>query len=523
MNYVPNLARKSEQVPFMSEGLGDVNLFVFLWLVSLNKLRVDWESGDYMKKKEVISKKEYQDKKEKIGIELGKLQRACRERHIPVLILLEGNGEQAKEQLLKNIVAFMDPRSFRVISFAEQTKEEKQKPYVWKFWQRLPKKGEVYIYTESWYEKLFQKYEKKKSRKDILAFTQRIAALETELMNEGVLLLKFYANKSCIKTREEKKTMMLWEMIRKNTLCFRSGFYTIENADIKEGSLAFLALVEKTMKEELLRREKIEEQRQMEEKKERLGENITVAGCRMICENKLLDQIDLNKNVSQKNYKKQIKVYQKRLELLQEKMRKKKKAMAIVFEGWDAAGKGGAIKRVTKGLDPRKYQVVPTSAPNELEKAYPYLWRFWRNTPDKGEIVIFDRSWYGRVMVEPIEGFCTQEDLRRAYGEINQMEADWKEADILVVKFWLHIDKEEQKKRFLARQNNPEKQWKLTDEDWRNREKWDLYENMVNTMLLRTSTINAPWIIVEANSKYYARLKILENILYYLEQYLLEE
>ena len=469
-----------------------------------------------------MSKKEYQEKKEKIGIELGKLQRACKEKNIPVLILLEGNGEYAKERLLKNVVTFMDPRSFRVISFEKQTKEEKQKPFLWKFWQRLPKKGEIYIYTESWYEKLFYKYKKKKNKKDILNFTQRIISLEKELSNEGVILLKFYAKKSYIKTAEEKKVTMLWEKIKKNNQCFRNGFYTVEKADTKEGSLTFLCLLEQTIREEMIRREKIEAKKKVAGNKG-IEENETTVFCQMKCTDGLLEQVDLNKDVSKKYYKKQIKVYQKRLELLQKKMGKRKKALVVVFEGWDAAGKGGAIKRVAKGLDPRKYQVIPTSAPNELEKAYPHLWRFWKSVPNKGEISIFDRSWYGRVMVEPIEGFCSLEELQRAYGEINQMEAEWKESGILVLKFWLHIDKDEQEKRFLARRNNPEKQWKLTDEDWRNREKWELYENMVNTMLLRTSTLNAPWIIVEANSKYYARLKIMENILYYLEQYLLEE
>lgn len=473
-----------------------------------------------MKKKGVMSKKQYQEKREKIGIELGKLQRACREKNIPVLILIEGNGEKAKECLLKNIVAFMDPRGFRVISFSEQTKEEKQKPYVWKFWQKVPKKGEICIYTESWYEKLYHKFEKKKSRKNILDFTQKIVMLEKELTNEGILLLKFFARERNLKTRNEKKTAIIWENVKKQTQYFENFFYTIENTDTKEGRLVFLELVKRKIEEELLRRTSMEEQREHGKENEK---NATETICQVKCENRTLDLVDLNKDVSEKYYKKQINVYQKRLELLQEKMGKKKKAMALVFEGWDAAGKGGAIKRVTKGLDPRKYQVIPISAPNELEKAYPYLWRFWRNVPNKGEICIFDRSWYGRVMVEPIEGFCNLEELQRAYGEINQMEADWKESGILVLKFWLHIDKEEQKKRFLARQNNPEKQWKLTDEDWRNREKWELYENMVNTMLLRTSTMNAPWIIVEANSKKYARLKILENIIYQLEQYLLEE
>lgn len=459
------------------------------------------------------SKKEYQKQRDQLGMELGRLQRAFREKGIPVVIVLEGSSEKARDRLLKSIVMYMDPRSFRVISFAKRTKGEKQKPYIWRFWQRLPKKGEICIYAESWYEKLYRMYEKKK-RAQITVFTQRIVALEQEWEQEGILLLKFYADDDNMKAKGEKRRVEIWEQIKRNAESMQNRFYTVKRADTWEGSLSFLSMVQKALKEELSKRTMEVDIRE---------KNMVAADDQVECSKNLLAKVDLEKDINRKYYKKQMNGYQKRLAMLQEKMEKKKKAMVIVLEGWDAAGKGGAIKRITKGLDPRKYQVIPTGAPNELEKSYPYLWRFWRNVPNMGEIIIFDRSWYGRVMVEPIEGFCSPEDLQRAYGEINQMEADWQEAGILVLKFWLHIDKEEQEKRFLARQKNPEKQWKLTSEDWRNRGKWDIYEKMVNTMLARTSTVRAPWIIVEANSKYYARLKIMENILYHLEQHLLED
>ena len=188
------------------------------------------------------------------------------------------------------------------------------------------------------------------------------------------------------------------------------------------------------------------------------------------------------------------------------------------FEGWDAAGKGGAIKRLTEKMDARGYVVNPTAAPNDLEKAHHYLWRFWKNMPKDGHIAIFDRTWYGRVMVERIEGFCTQEEWKRAYKEINDMEKDLADAGAVVLKFWMQIDKKEQEKRFRQRQENPEKQWKITEEDWRNREKWEQYEEAVNEMLIRTSTEYAPWIVVEGNDKYYARLKVLETVIDALEK-----
>ena len=186
--------------------------------------------------------------------------------------------------------------------------------------------------------------------------------------------------------------------------------------------------------------------------------------------------------------------------------------MILGFEGWDAAGKGGAIKRLTSHLDPRGYKVCPTASPNDVEKSHHYLWRFWNHVPKAGHIAIFDRTWYGRVMVERIEGFCSEEDWHHAYREINEMEAHFAHSGALVLKFWLQIDKDEQERRFNDRMKNPEKRWKITDEDWRNREKWDAYVLAVNEMLEKTSTKDAPWIVVEGNSKWYARIKVLETV-----------
>ena len=190
----------------------------------------------------------------------------------------------------------------------------------------------------------------------------------------------------------------------------------------------------------------------------------------------------------------------------------------MAFEGWDAGGKGGAIKRLTEKMDPRGYAVVPTASPNDIEKAHHYLWRFWNEFPKDGHIAIFDRTWYGRVMVERIEGFATEDEWTRAYKEMNDMELQLAHNGTVILKFWLHIDPDEQERRFNDRMANPEKQWKITDEDWRNRAKWHEYEIAVDDMLLKTSTSYAPWIVVEANSKYYARIKVLETVVHALEE-----
>ena len=231
-----------------------------------------------------------------------------------------------------------------------------------------------------------------------------------------------------------------------------------------------------------------------------------------------LSKVDLSLKYDKPEYEKKLKKLQKRIDELHGEIYRKRIPVVLAFEGWDAGGKGGAIKRLTAKMDPRGFVVNPTASPNDIEKAHHYLWRFWKNMPKDGHIAIFDRTWYGRVMVERIEGFCTEEEWKRAYKEINQMERDLYDAGTVILKFWMQIDKDEQERRFKERQQNPEKQWKITDEDWRNREKWDQYEEAVNEMLIRTSTEYAPWIIVEGNNKYYARIKVLETVVKALER-----
>ena len=237
----------------------------------------------------------------------------------------------------------------------------------------------------------------------------------------------------------------------------------------------------------------------------------------------VLSGVDLTLSYTKDEYKVRLERLQNRMEKLHGELYRRRIPVVLGFEGWDAGGKGGAIKRLTEKMDPRGYVVHPTASPDATERKYHYLWRFWKNMPKAGHVAIFDRTWYGRVMVERIEGFCTEAEWKRAYEEINSMERDLTDAGAIVLKFWMQIDKDEQEKRFRARQENPEKQWKITDEDWRNREKWDKYETAVNEMLVRTSTVNAPWIVVEGNSKYYARIKVLESVVNAIEERLKKE
>ena len=232
----------------------------------------------------------------------------------------------------------------------------------------------------------------------------------------------------------------------------------------------------------------------------------------------VLAKVDLTKSYTEKEYHKKKKKLQKKIRKLHGELYRRQIPVIIGFEGWDAGGKGGAIKRLTEKMDPRGFTVNTTAAPNDYEKAHHYLWRFWKNVPKKGHVAVYDRTWYGRVMVERIEGFCTKKEWQRAFKEINDMEAQFVQSGAIVLKFWMQIDKEEQRKRFEERQKNPKKQWKITEEDWRNRDKWDAYEEAVNEMLIRTSTPEAPWVIVEGNCKYYARIKVLEAVIEAIEK-----
>jgi polyphosphate kinase 2 (PPK2 family) len=228
----------------------------------------------------------------------------------------------------------------------------------------------------------------------------------------------------------------------------------------------------------------------------------------------MLNTIDLSVNLTKEEYVRDLIRYQLQLRVLAYQLYEQKRPLIMVYEGWDAGGKGGNIKRITEKLDPRGYEVFPIAAPKGEDKTHHYLWRFWRRlkAPDEKQILIFDRSWYGRVMVERLEGFCTEEEWKRAYREINEFERQLVDFGTILVKFWIQISKDEQLRRFEARKEIPYKAWKLTDEDWRNREKWDLYEEAVNDMLLKTSTLTAPWTIVEGNCKWYARVKALKTL-----------
>jgi len=520
------------------------------------------EKVDLTKK---ISKEEYKGKMPQLESKLGRLQRECKALGIPVLIVFEGFGAAGKGLQIGHLIQSMDPRGFEVHPVKNETEEERMHPFMWRFWTKTPARGRIAIFDGSWYRKvLIDRFEKRTKAKDLPAAFHSINSFEQQLADDGNLIIKLFLD---IDKKEQKKRFdklaknketawrvsqgdrernahydeyaALMEDMLFNTDTDYAPWTIVESMDRRFATLKIYTTVIKAMADQI---EKVQQQniaKAVEKadkaeaegvvrKKETNGDEIEEIAREADAQMKdlqvsILSKADLSLSYTREEYKEKLDKLQKKMDKLHGELYRRRIPVVLGFEGWDAGGKGGAIKRLTAKMDARGYVVNPTASPNDIEKAHHYLWRFWRAMPKDGHVAIFDRTWYGRVMVERIEGFCTTEEWKRAYKEINDMEKDLYNAGAIVIKFWMHIDKDEQERRFKERQENPEKQWKITDEDWRNREKWDQYEDAVNEMLMRTSTDYAPWVVVEGNSKYYARVKVLQTVVDAIEKRLKEE
>ena len=510
------------------------------------------EKVDLTKK---MSKEEYKRKMDHLEVRLGQLQRQCKELKIPVLIVFEGFGASGKGLQIGYLIQSMDPRGFQVFPIKNDTEEESMHPFMWRFWTKTPERGRIAIFDGSWYRRvLIDRFEKRTKEKDISRAFQSINSFEEQLSDDGNVIVKLFLD---IDQKEQKKRFdklaknkeTAWRVtqgdIERNA---RYGEYAdmmedmlfktdkdyapwtiIEATDRRFATVKIYTTVIKAMADQI---EKVQRKKEEESTAKDAGEtSVSLEASQVAREAEeelkelqvsILSKADLSLRYTQEEYKEKLKKLQKKMEKLHGELYRRRIPVVLGFEGWDAGGKGGAIKRLTQKMDSRGYVVNPTASPNDIEKAHHYLWRFWKAMPKDGHVAIFDRTWYGRVMVERIEGFCTKEEWQRAYKEINDMEKDLHDAGAIVIKFWMHIDKDEQERRFRERQENPEKQWKITDEDWRNREKWDQYEDSVNEMLLRTSTDYAPWVVVEGNDKYYARIKVLSTVVNAIEERLKE-
>ncbi|TCD21459.1 polyphosphate:AMP phosphotransferase [Pseudomonas sp. IC_126] len=444
----------------------------------------------------------------------------------PLLILINGIEGAGKGETIKLLSEWMDPRLIRVDSFDVPTDEELSHPPAWRYWRRLPPKGQTGIFFGNWYSKMLEDRVHGRTKKADLELTiDRAQRLERMLCMEGMLVFKFWfhlSKKQMMKRLDSLKDDPLhswrispldWQqsktydrfvkygelILRRSSRDF-APWYVIEGSDERYRSLTAGRLLLEGLNAALDAAEQPPVQPH--------AAPVELHTDRM----SLLASLDLTQTLEKDGYKQQLVQEQARLSQLLRDHRLRKRGVLALFEGHDAAGKGSAIRRITGALDPRLYRTVQVAAPSEDERAQPWLWRFWRNVPARGQFVIYDRSWYGRVLVERVEGFCRPDEWLRAYTEINDFEEQLVDAGVVVVKFWLSIDQETQLERFKERENTAHKRFKITEEDWRNRDKWEDYGHAVADMVDRTSTEIAPWTLVEANDKRFARVKVLRTL-----------
>lgn len=425
----------------------------------------------------------------------------------------------------------MDPRHIQTWAFDAPTAEESERPFMWRFWRALPPRGKIGVLFNNWYTQPIRERVARDSKKSELdQRLDEIRRFEAMLTREGVLLVKFWFHLS--KDGQRKRLKELEKDPRTRWRVTERDWYYYEQYDryrevaghvlrttstgdapwlIVDGSdpLYRALFVGRTLLAAMRRR--------LDAANQHWAPRLSAAPLPPCIDRlNVLDSL-VRQDMKRKEYEEQLELLQGRLALLSRSPAFRRRNLVLVFEGMDAAGKGGAIRRIAAALDARHYRIVPIGAPTEEERVQPYLWRFWRHLPQRGRVVIFDRSWYGRVLVERVEGFCSEADWMRAYAEINDFEDQLIEAGAVVVKFWLAISMDEQLARFQEREAEPHKRFKISAEDWRNREKWDDYRRAVCDMVDRTSTERAPWTLVEADDKHFARIKILRTICERLE------
>ncbi len=471
---------------------------------------------------------------------LSALQQTVKEHKLPVIILFEGWSAAGKGSMISSLILTLDPRGFKTYSILPPDEAERRYPLLKRYWEKLPAYGSFSILDRSWYQDITTlAVEDKLSRQEVLRRTESIRIMERQLADDGTLILKFFLH---ISKKEQKDRLDKLEA-SKNTRWRvtsqdrrRNKHYDdyldayeamLQNTTVSHAPWHIIPAHDKTTAQLMIFRtvvSSIESALAQKADQEKLVADpsapINLSNPERLLPMPTLSQISLDKTLDPSEYDQRLKDAQQRLSQLHNKLYRQKVPLILAYEGWDAAGKGGNIKRVAAALDPRGYEVIPIAAPDKTELNHHYLWRFWRQLPKTGHIAIFDRTWYGRVMVERIEGFCTTRQWRAAYQEINEFEYELAQWGAVILKFWLHIDQDEQLRRFIDRQNTPEKQWKITEEDWRNREKWPQYQEAVDQMLQLTSTRYAPWYVIESQDKKYARIRTLELIIQTLEDVL---
>jgi len=449
----------------------------------------------------------------------------------PILVLISGLEGGGRGETANKLNEWMDPRFIRTYAFGPGSPEEEARPLAWRYWRALPPRGRIGIFMNAWYRQLVLahvRHEVTDARFN--ARLQEVRQYEQMLTDEGIVLLKFWIHLS--KADQKRRLHLLsgnpktrwrvtaidkealrhynryhdkWEQMLRETSIGPAPWYVVEGTDTNYRNLTVGKIVQEAMVK-------------INAGAKPIPRAVVAPAPSIIGNVALIRRLDLSQKLDEKSYDRDLAKWQAKLARLTQRKEFRDRSMILAFEGSDAAGKGGAIRRVATSFDARQYVIVPIAAPSEEELAQPFLWRFWRQIPARGGITIFDRTWYGRVLVERVEGYCGVSDWMRAYDEINQFEEQLVGAGTIVCKFWLQISKEEQLKRFALRQKTAFKRFKITRDDWRNRKKWAAYEQAVADMVDRTSTELAPWTLVEAEDKYFARVKIVKTIAKQLER-----
>ena len=448
----------------------------------------------------------------------------------PVVILVAGVDGAGKSETVNTLNEWLDPRHIQTHGLDVPSDEERERPHMWRYWRMLPPKGKIGIFDGSWYTwPILERTSGRIKTSELDQDMARVARFEQMLIQEGALVLKFWMHLS--KDAQKKRLKLLekdpktrWRVTPRDWKHFElyDTFRQVSERALRATSTAaspWIVVEASDWRYQRLTVGKL----LLEKLRARLDNPApplpppAPQPVASLDEMNVLRALNLTRTLEKKDYEAELLDLQGRLNLLTRHKNFKKHSVVLVFEGVDAAGKGGGIRRITQALDARTYHIQPVAAPTEEERAQPYLWRFWRHLPRRGKVMIFDRSWYGRVLVERVEGFCAEADWQRAYSEINDFEDQIVRSQTLLLKFWLSISQEEQLRRFQERQVTPFKRFKITDEDWRNREKWPQYERAICDMIDRTSTEIAPWTLVESEDKRYGRLKILRTLVQRLE------
>jgi len=478
-------------------------------------------------KKEVL-----QEMTKQLSEQLSVLQLRIKESGRPVIIVIEGWEASGKGSAAASLIKYLDPRFFKVYSTEEANSEEKKYPFMKRHWSTIPEKGRISVMNKSWYSELACSFLEGRITEE--EYDRRIISIrnfERQLTDDGYIIIKLFLQ---ISSSEQKKRMKKlsenrntkWRVTESDRFQNRNydKYYKTFDDILSITDFPFSRWTVINAQKRAFTKYAVFSTVTGKINDSIASGIITVSSSSGFSLNDMprLSETELSgKVISPERYPALLKKYQKKLSELHSILYRKGIPLILCFEGWDAAGKGGAIKRISSALDPRGYEAVPVSAPDRTELNHHYLWRFWNRVPKKGHITIFDRTWYGRVMVEKIEGFTDPARCEAAFSEINEFEYELTSSGAVIIKFWLQIDSDEQLRRFEDRQNNPDKQWKITDEDWRNREKWHQYEEAVDEMIARTSTNFAPWHIIEANDKLYARLKVITTVINTVENYII--